>query len=979
MFDKTSYITNAFLKSQKYWIEKQKSSKRKINAKMALIHFLIPNLDSGFKNRTQEHKSNDSIKDDEKLSFLSRMSKLMDTHNNLIMSWKEVFHSIQSKSFEEYTIDDVRKENVDVIIELQALDQLLQSKIMVTIQSKFKINNITLHSQLTLDVFNINDVKLIHNHILSLCPNSKHRLNVPLDIHNIQKHNINFFENKITDSKGNIVFHLKQLVNADCAIGQSANSLLFQLDKNDDFLQKYHIQQKDLEPILSKVELDILNHPSKLMNNKSLITIQSNHQDYIQSFQSNDYLVQSNNNIIDMHLAHIDLYHVEYITRYDLKKNEIQYMQPKKEYTFNSFKDCLHQYKKRLDFSDYQNIEETYLTKPQINPSKIVKDISNEEFYLKDLANYMSNHAQKDITFYKDIFAILREFNKIYTIYNSSGYLTKLILHKYLNKYKLIKNRLQLFKHYVLLFNPDIKNLYYTGILNNHHTLEDQCFNRTFNMLSIINTCYPNLIKNLINYKKENTGLFPLIINAKLHDINNGVDDLLSFNKNKHLFDSKNQFKLLNKRKSSILTKIYMCLYISSNLAITPNIDDSFSVCFKGESKKNLDLSNIHISHENYHLLLNIRKRLFWLLVANPHFSIKHIHLIMVENFLLGALKHDLPYVKYFDNKTVQMIIRIIIQHYYQLFLDMAKQSKQNKFDWRKNHEEIVENFEEFSQLKRDIRMLIDFFLTLKESNTSIQDIKKYINETKWKNHFKTDDYNEIVTKCLTEKFDGKFLLKIIHQENNSFVLPLHNELKLNDKSTLKSLLTYIREYDKFYITQEQILDNQVVDYNQYPITIEKMQIGDVEITPILNSTELMYEGFDMRHCVYAYRDYCQRAEYVVFHIADKTQYNNIQNGQNVIKELTLGLSIFKQHYKSLKDIVDVQNDQKFKEYRNLSQDKIVLEQNPSHSNLYFVFDQCFGYKNDYIVNDEQIANINFSINQLLFKLNGEFLDTIGF
>ena len=473
--------------------------------------------------------------------------------------------------------------------------------------------------------------------------------------------------------------------------------------------------------------------------------------------------------------------------------------------------------------------------------------------------------------------------------------------------------------------------------------------------------------------------MFPLIINDKLHDINNGVDDLLSFNKNKHLFDSKNQFKLLNKRKSSILTKIYMCLYISSNLAITPNIDDSFSVCFKGESKKNLDLSNIHISHENYHLLLNIRKRLFWLLVANPHFSIKHIHLIMVENFLLGALKHDLPYVKYFDNKTVQMIIRIIIQHYYQLFLDMAKQSKQNKFDWRKNHEEIVENFEEFSQLKRDIRMLIDFFLTLKESNTSIQDIKKYINETKWKNHFKTDDYNEIVTKCLTEKFDGKFLLKIIHQENNSFVLPLHNELKLNDKSTLKSLLTYIREYDKFYITQEQILDNQVVDYNQYPITIEKMQIGDVEITPILNSTELMYEGFDMRHCVYAYRDYCQRAEYVVFHIADKTQYNNIQNGQNVIKELTLGLSIFKQHYKSLKDIVDVQNDQKFKEYRNLSQDKIVLEQNPSHSNLYFVFDQCFGYKNDYIVNDEQIANINFSINQLLFKLNGEFLDTIGF
>ena len=77
--------------------------------------------------------------------------------------------------------------------------------------------------------------------------------------------------------------------------------------------------------------------------------------------------------------------------------------------------------------------------------------------------------------------------------------------------------------------------------------------------------------------------------------------------------------------------------------------------------------------------------------------------------------------------------------------------------------------------------MLIDFFLTLKESNTSIQDIKNYINETKWKNYFDTDDYNEIVTKCLTEKIDGEFLLKIIHKENNSFVLPLHKELKLND------------------------------------------------------------------------------------------------------------------------------------------------------------------------------------------------------
>lgn len=308
--------------------------------------------------------------------------------------------------------------------------------------------------------------------------------------------------------------------------------------------------------------------------------------------------------------------------------------------------------------------------------------------------------------------------------------------------------------------------------------------------------------------------------------------------------------------------------------------------------------------------------------------------------------------------------------------------------DWRKKYNQIVDSFEEFSQLKRDTHMLIDFFLTLKESNTSIQDIKNYINETKWKNYFDTDDYDEIATKCLTEKIDGKFLLKIIHQDNNSFLLPLHKELKLNDKSTFKSLITYIREYDKFYITQEQILDNKVVDYNQYPIAIEKMQIGDVEITPILNSTELMYEGFDMEHCVYSYRDYCQRAEYVVFHITDKTQYN-IQDGQNVIRELTLGLSVVLNLYGSLdgnhikesKHAVSCEEYIKWSKYccDQKTDGYEMLTKSPSHGNLFFTFNQCFGYKNDYIVNDEQIANINMVINKVLFKLNRDLLSKIGF
>lgn len=89
-------------------------------------------------------------------------------------------------------------------------------------------------------------------------------------------------------------------------------------------------------------------------------------------------------------------------------------------------------------------------------------------------------------------------------------------------------------------------------------------------------------------------------------------------------------------------------------------------------------------------------------------------------------------------------------------------------------------------------------------------------------------------------------------------------------------------------------------DYNKYPVVIEKMQIGDITITPISNSTELLYEGNTMKHCVYSYRDLCKNAEYVVFHIIDNTKYNN---GQNVIKELTLGLSVFKNHYGTLTDI----------------------------------------------------------------------------
>lgn len=984
MFDKKQYITDSFLKTQKYWIEKQKSSKKKINAKMALLPFLMPNLDKNLDDLIQEYASKLDLDDEEKdtytkaLLVLSKLPKDLGGGNaDKYMDWKQVFQSIPSKSFEKYTVNDIHPENANVIIELQALDQLLKNKIMVTIQSKFKINNITLNSQLTLDIFNINDVKLLHNQVLSIFPNGNHRLNVPINVNN-KKHNINFIENKITDSKGNIVFHLKQVADEDkYPSEQSANTILFESYQNDDLLQKHKITQQDLESLLSKVELDILNHPSKNISkndnqNQSLITVNSTYQDFIQLFQPNDYFAQSNNNLIDIYLAYIDLFHVEYITRYDLKKNWIQYLKPKKEYAFDSFKDCLHQYKKHLDYQFYQSSKQN-----SINKNKVLEDISNEELCLIDLANYFSDNAKKDVTVGN--FLRMNCFKELNRISDNSGYLTKMFMSKYLNKDKTILNRLKSFKHYVFLFNPDIKDIYYSSVLNNCYKVRYDNFNNLFNMLTIMKTCYPNLINNLMKYKQENAGLFPLIINAKLHDINNSVDDLLSFNKNKHLFNSKNQFKLLNKRKSSVLTKIHMVLQTSDSIYINNNINLSFIACYLNdkisELKDTIDLSNVSMSSENYQTITNIKKHLFWLLLSNHSFSIKHIHLIMREIGYLSEFIETFPYIKHFDNKTTQIIIKIIIQHWYQLFINIVQQINTEKIDCRIHSDKIIEKIKEFGKLKRDFYILHDFFVTLTQQNLTIYDIKKYINETKWKNYFNTDDYNTIATRCLTEKIDDKFLLTIINKENDLFEFPLHKELKLNDKSTFKSLIIYIREYEKFYTTQKQILNNRVFNYDKYPITIEKMQIGDISITPISNSIELLYEGNHMSHCVYSYQDLCKNAEYVAFHITDNKEY---KNGQNVIKELTLGLSVFKNHYGILTDIENSRSYQKFKEYRKLPQDKKTLERSPSHNNLYFAFNQCFGYKNDYIVNDEQIANINLVINQLLYKLNCAFLDSIG-
>ena len=94
---------------------------------MALLPFLMPNLDKNLVDIAGD-ESDWNMNDEETLLFLSQLNKEFEDFNkdNVIMTWKNRFQSIPSKSFEEYTVNDIRQENADVIIELQTLEQLLK-------------------------------------------------------------------------------------------------------------------------------------------------------------------------------------------------------------------------------------------------------------------------------------------------------------------------------------------------------------------------------------------------------------------------------------------------------------------------------------------------------------------------------------------------------------------------------------------------------------------------------------------------------------------------------------------------------------------------------------------------------------------------------------------------------------------------------------------------------------------------------------
>ena len=1005
MFDKKQYVIDSFLKLQKHLIEKQQSNpNKKINAKRAFIHFLMPKLN-------EKELQTDYTKD-----------------------WQKLYQSIPSKKIHEYTIDDIHAEdNADFLIEIQALKQMLKNKLMITVKSDLDINNTKFYSELKLDIFNIYDIKQIHNYILSTFPNYQTRLKTSLKIDDkyLNHHNIQLIEHVIKDENGKVVFHIKQnndeqsiknaLNKSEIQFKDNQKHLLFKVEKNTAF--EYFLQSNNthISQFLSKIELDILNN-NKNSNNDSYaygyatsnhpynnelqscsadivyqdILIESTYQDFYKTTTIQDFFMQNNSYLTNMQIAYLDFCFSKSLTRYDLIENQIYEMDIKKELFINSFKDCLQNYKANLDVNNYvatRNIDYTEF-------NNLTKEY-NDNILLKDLSSFIYTNTRKTITYNHDTDD--RKAFKAIPVLRGNKYLENLLMKKYMNNCKIIENKFKAFKHYVFLFNPEIKEIYYSGILNNemykgYSSTIDDFFYDIFNYLAIIEKQYPNLISNIVKYKKENNGLFPLIINKSIHKIMNDSNNLLSYENNKEWFKSKNQFKLLNKRKSPVLTKIYMNMCLS-NTHFDIDINKLYKNCFHYSLQK----GKTHLNNTN------IKTKLFWLLLANHQLSVKQIALMFMDMDDMSEAFNKLESSDISDNNTIQSMSNIVTQHFYNLLLKLIQSNKQ--IDWRTSLYSIMPQCKEGIQLRRDIKSIADFademinyqcvksnlddvILTgpelklgykKKPINEMIRDIKEYVQQEEWRPYFKnTHEYHEIVHKCLTEKIDNTMLLAKIREKNKQFILPIHKELKLNHNSTFNSIIAYINEYNQFNILQQQIVNNELVDYDQYPISIEKVQFDDIAINPILNSLELMSEGSNMHHCVYSYRHSCKRAQYIAFHISDHTEYDdNHELGKSVIRELTLGLTINKDKY--LKEngqlkskIKDENTIEKIQQYKNKLQDIDVLKQSPSYNNLYFEFNQCYGNYNDYIAHEQQKEKMNIAINQLIYQLNCQFLESVG-
>lgn len=941
-------IIDKFLNLQSKLIKKQHQTGRKINGKRAFINFLLPNLNN---------------------------KKAIDKNNSSY--WQNLYQEIQSKPVDEYTVDDIVFENTDYLLEYQIVNQSLKTKLRITIKSCFNINNQKFYSDLILDIWGMNDIKAIQNQI-NILNNKQNTQEI------INKHNIQVIENTITNERQNIVFQLKQnpIINLDDNDDFKYDSTMqFQIIQDTQFLNKF-----DITKILSRVELDIL---SKLDKNSNQSVIYSTYKDFFQKFNVEDFFVlNQTDNLIDIHVTYLDLFWYQKRIRYDVQKNWIDYAGLSDSDRTKNNQSILHHMFDNHYYQTHSNLQDNY----DDFKNKLDK-LSQTSFSLKDLCELISEQVRVNIyvplksSVYVESKIMenggLYGYRSILNSMKNNSYLNYLLLSSLSQKHKQGINRCKLFYYYVLFFNPKFKNLWNSGLMQISPNIDpEEYFYSVFNLFSLVNQKYLNLMKNLDKYLRENKGLFPIIIYHPISEINSDPNNLLSYKKNKLLFDSKNQFHLLNKKKSSLLTKLYLfclskhnndlsenCIFHNDESVITDtyypnyeidgNIHRIYAHCLKTTYQFEEERKN--------NLLLN----LFWKMISDNQVSNRQIYFALsqcVKLFLFNFNKIE----NMFGYQTAKIMLNIVSLHFYRQILLIIK----NKTDWRSSFHAICNSNHLCSSLNRDAFIFYDFLVDMYSKYQDCNKLQSIVD----KSHYKVkldfiNHYEESVQKCLTADMENNaFIINLINSglddvsldTKEMLIFAFDKKLKLFPNSTFESIREYINSINQFHLRQEQIKQHQVryyqyssYGYQEHQFKLETINMGEVSFEPILNSGRLIEEGIQMEHCVASYNDQIMNDKFLVFHITDKTSYPSESLGeQHALPDLTLGLSLNK----------------------NLFNQAISTNPNSNninHNDSFIKFNQCYGYKNAVITNTEQNKNIESLVNKLIVQLNQQLVNII--
>lgn len=961
-------IINKFLNLQSKLIKKQHQTGRKINGKRAFINFLLPNLNN---------------------------KKAIDKNNSSY--WKKLHQEVQSKPVEEYTVDDIVFENTDYLLEYQIVNQSLKTKLRITIKSCFNINNQTLYSNLILDIWGLNDIKAIQNQINIL--NNKNNAQEIV----FQKHNIQVIENTITNEQQNIVFQIKQnpIINLDDNDDFKYDSTMqFQIIQDTQFLNKF-----DITKILSRVELDIL---SKLDKNSNQSIIYSTYKDFFQKFNVEDFFVSNQtDNLVDIHVTYLDLFWYQKRIRYNVQKNWIDYTGLSDSDRTKNNESILHHMFDNNYYQTHRDFQDNY-----DDFKNKLDNLSQTALPLKDLLVLISEHVSVNIyaplkySFYIESKMMenggLYGYRSVLNNMKNNSYLNYLLLSSLSKKHKQGINRCKLFYYYVLFFNPEFKNLWNSGLLQIINIVSEEYFYSIFNLFSLVSQKYPNLMKNLDKYLSENKGLFPILIYHPISEINNDPNNLLSYKKNQSLFDSKNQFHLLNKKKSSLLTKLYLFCLSKHNNDLSENcvfhnevspITDTYYPNYEVDSNINriythcLQTTYQHKQERKHNLLLN----LFWKMVSDNQVSNRQLYFALslcVKLFIFNFNKIE----QMFGYQTTKLMFDIVSLHFYKQILLII----QNKTDWRSSFHEICNSNHPCLSLNRDAFIFYDFLVDIYSRYQCNEKLQFIVDKSNYKvdldfiNH-----YEDSVQKCLTADMENNaFIINLINDRLNveciegykeMLIFAFDKKIKLFPNSTFESIREYINNINQFYLRQEQIASHQVkhytyssYNYQEHQFELKTINMGDVCFEPILNSGRLIEEGVNMEHCVASYDYKIMNDKFLVYHITDKTSYpSKSLEKTHILKELTLGLSLDKNLFNQIINANPKLNNV-FNEYY-LNNDK--TNSNANHNNFdsfsFVKLNQCYGYKNAVITNPEQNENIGLLVNKLIVQLNQQLVNII--